>query len=180
MLKILTKSEAKELSKKVQNLTFQMVDYGYRWSRTDKTMASFIAPLSFMSGLARNLNLNSNKDLRSFLMQHFNTEEVLEQKFEYTMQLMGFEFEKTKFLVWFNATGKGCSVESNCKDPGIYHRFVLTLLRNLNYQVEEDLIKYIPKSYRSQLNPDRTLPIDYLNDLVVSKEEFLKKVPYLK
>ena len=91
---------------------------------------------------------------------------------------MGFEFENHKFLVWFNATGKGTTVETFCSDPLVHHRFCVAILRKINYKLNNRYLDQIPKAVQLKLKPDNSLKKDYFDEFVVSEKELKKKTSY--
>lgn len=177
-LKILSKKESKLLSEQVvSNHFFAFSNYGYNYKNKEQEF-SFFNPTTLLISCIRCIGITKNSDLRNFLITTFKTSEVLEQKLEYTHQLMGFEFENHKFLVWFNATGKGTTVETFCTDPAIHHRFCVAILRKIKYKLNNRYLDQIPMSIKLKLNPDNSLKPDYFNEFVVSEKSLKKKAPY--
>lgn len=177
-MKILSKQKSKALSKKIViNNFFEFSHHGYDFK---DHISHVFTPSDLIISSIRCLGIESNKNLRTFLIDTFNTSEVLEQRFEYTLQLMGFEFEGEEFIVWFNATGKGTTVESFCKDPGIHHRFCVAILRKMKYTLKQSYIDKVPLNIATHLNKDNSLKKNYLDCHVVSKEQFKKNTPHLR
>lgn len=177
-VKILSKKESKILSTQiVSNHFFAFSNHGYKFPKSQSEY-SFFNPTTLLISCIRCIGISKNSDLRIFLISTFKTSEVLEQKLEFTHQLMGFEFENQKFLVWFNATGKGTTVETFCTDPLIHHRFCVAILRKINYKLNKNYLSSIPEGIKVKLKPDQSLKPDYFNEFVVSEKELKKKSAY--
>lgn len=175
-MKILSKSISKQFASEIKrSLFFAFSSHGYKFD--DHVLAIF-TPSNLIISCLQNLKI-PHKNLRTKLSSVFKTTEISQMKMEFTYELIGFEFEGHKFLVWFNATGKGTTVETNCTDPGIHHRFCLSVLHKLNYKMDKEDLGFLPARYHGHLNDDKSLKSDYFNEYLVSHEEF-KKSPHFR
>lgn len=173
-MKIIPKKRIMEEAEKIVSSRFSEFNmWGYNFK--DNAAELFTPGYLFIS-FARSKGIITNKNLRAYLKKVFKTEDVLERRYEYAYQVMAFEFENETFVVWFNATGQGSTIETECLDHTIYHRFCLALLKKISHKVSEDRLVYAPNFVKKELSATGVLKLSYLSKYLASKKAFLHKI----
>jgi hypothetical protein len=173
-MKILLKKDIfKEAEKIISNFSSQLNMWGYQFP--ERSGELFVPGYLFISW-ARNHGITTNKALREYLQKIFKTDNIIQKQYDYTFQVMAFEFEKHVFVVWFNATGKGSTIETTCLDNEVYHRFCLSLLHKLKYRINKERLEFAPDYVLKEVSKTGVLSNNFLNSFLSPKSFFNKKM----
>lgn len=166
-MKILPKNRIlSEANKIVESKMAKFVSYGYRFPYDQKISTLYTPPYLIIS-LCSTLGIKNNKSLKLELTRIFNTTDFIEKKYEYVLQVMAFEFEEEIFVVWFNATGKGTTVETVSNDHIKFHNFCLKLLKIIPYEMDKKKISQAPIFIQENINQNGSLKDNYLNQYLI-------------
>lgn len=162
-MRLMTKKEIKEYQEQIFSSKF--IDFcvsGY------KRGFHQMSPESLLSNINSALGLK-HRELHKRLNEVFGVPAVRVSGYsEYIVY--GFVFQGEQFLVYFNGTNKGTSVETLCEDNSIHSKFCVNLLRRLAFNAPNSGLEY----HLEGVNRDGSLKREYLQDKLIPLDQFRK------
>lgn len=150
--------------KEHNNFFFDAMLKGYDFEISD------LIPARFIMNITSDLELSA-RSLQVRVRTCFNESLVMKRGSEVNYYILGLEFEEETFIVWFNTTRKGTTIDTPCRDLAKFHRFCIAFLQKIEYAIPDNNL-WIFDSFPLLIPLNRKIPNDFINEHLLSNNVF--------